>query len=145
MRWIKAGLFYFALVFGAGFLLGIVRQLILIPRMGVMWAELLEMPFMFVAIVLATRWVVGRMSVPAKAGPRLTIGLTALSLLVAAELGLVLRLRGLTLAEYIESREPVSGTVYLLMLGVFAAMPWLLAKWSKSRVKTTESEVSQAI
>lgn len=145
MRWIKAGVLYFLLVFGAGFVLGVVRQLILIPRMGEMWAELFEMPFMFVAILLAARWVVRRLGVPAQAGPRLAMGLTALGLLVAAEIGLVLRLRGLTLAEYVEQREPVSGTVYLLMLGVFAAMPWLLGKRSRLRGRTRESGAPHAI
>ena len=30
--------------------------------------------------------------------------------------------------EYLESRDPVSGAVYLLMLGLFALMPWLVAR-----------------
>ena len=129
----KAGALYFLCVFGAGFALGIVRQLLLVPRLGVMWAELLEMPFMFVVIVLASRWVVRRSKVPPEAGPRLGMGLVALALLVGAELGLVLQLRGLSLAESVAQREPVSGTVYLVMLLVFAAMPWLLGPRAASR------------
>jgi hypothetical protein len=52
--------------------------------------------------------------------------LLALSLLVALEFTLVLKLRGLTLAEYFRERDPVSGAVYYLMLGVFAVMPLLV-------------------
>ena len=125
MGTIRAGALYFAIVFGAGFVFGIVRQLVLIPRLGVMWAELAEMPLMLAVIVWAARWVVGRPGAPAGVGARAGIGLIALALLVCAELGLVLQLRGMSLAEYVAQREPVSGVVYLAMLAVFAAMPWL--------------------
>ena len=42
-----------------------------------------------------------------------------------------MRLRGLSMHEYIEGRDPVSGTVYLVMLGVFAVMPLLLTLLSR--------------
>ena len=45
-----------------------------------------------------------------------------------AELMLVLRLRGLSIAEYVGGRDPVSGTVYPGMLGVFAVMPSLVGR-----------------
>ena len=54
-RTIKAGMTYFALVFGAGFLLGSIRVPFLVPRLGERAAELIEMPFMFVAIVVSAR------------------------------------------------------------------------------------------
>ena len=128
MNALKAGGFYFLFVFAAGFVLGVVRELLVVPRVGVMWAELIETPFMFVAIVLSARWVSRRFGVPPEPGPRLGMGLFALTLLIAAEIGLVLELRGMTLAEYLDGREPVSGTVYLVMLAVYAAMPWLIAR-----------------
>ena len=37
-------------------------------------------------------------------------------------------LRGLTIAGYLATRDPVSGTLYDLMLVVFALLPWGLAK-----------------
>ena len=43
-------------------------------------------------------------------------------------------LQGQSLAQYIASRDPVSGSVYLLMLGLFAAMPLVLARLHNSRV-----------
>ncbi len=125
---LKAGVVYFALVFAAGFALGMIRQLFVVPRLGVMWAELLEMPFMLVAIIAGARWTVRRLGVPPASEPRVMMGLTALALLIAAELGLVIALRGLTFSEYVAEREPVSGVVYLVMLGVFAAMPFLLTR-----------------
>lgn len=53
------------------------------------------------------------------------VGLLALGLLVAAELALAVVLQDRTLAEYIRSRDPVSGSVYLALLLIFAAMPRL--------------------
>jgi len=34
--------------------------------------------------------------------------------------------RRLTIREYFASRDPVAGTVYIVMLGVFAIMPLLV-------------------
>ncbi len=53
MSILKAGAAYFAAVFGTGFVLGTVRTLWLVPRLGTRNAELIEAPFMFVAIVIA--------------------------------------------------------------------------------------------
>lgn len=57
---LKAAVVYFALVFGAGFVLGPIRILFLVPRFGVRLAELMEFPVMLVVIVLAARWLVRR-------------------------------------------------------------------------------------
>ena len=65
MRTTQAGIAYFALVFGTGFLLGIIRVPFLVPRLGVRTAELIEMPFMFVAILFAARYVVRRFALKA--------------------------------------------------------------------------------
>ncbi len=59
----------------------------------------------------------------------LAIGFIALGSLLVAELLVVLGLRGLSVSEYVRTRDPVSGIVYLLMLGVFALMPWLISRW----------------
>jgi hypothetical protein len=54
---------------------------------------------------------------------RLGIGILALSILIIVEFTLVLKLRGLSIPEYIQSRDPIAGTVYLVMLLIFAIMP----------------------
>ena len=59
---------------------------------------------------------------------RLGIGFLALGLLLATEFTLVLWLRGLSIREYLSGRDPVSSTVYYVMLGVFAFMPLLMAR-----------------
>ncbi len=124
---LRAGAIYFCLVFGAGFALGPVRVLWLVPRVGERAAELIEMPVMLGVIVLAARWVARRFVAPCTAPRLLAVGVAALALLLAAEFTLVLGLRGMTVAEYFASRDPVAGAVYLLMLGLFALMPLLVA------------------
>jgi hypothetical protein len=120
---IKAGLLYFALVFGVGFALGPIRILWLVPAVGVMWAELIEAPIMLAVILFAARWVVEQLAVPRIASARAGVGCFALVLLLAVEFTFVLGLRGMSFADYVASRDPVSGTVYVLLLAVFAAAP----------------------
>ncbi|MCK7494493.1 MAG: hypothetical protein MZW92_27450 [Comamonadaceae bacterium] len=43
--------------------------------------------------------------------------------MVAAEVLLAVVLQDRTLGEYVASRDPVSGSVYLAMLALFAVMP----------------------
>ena len=54
----------FALVFGAGFLVGVVRVGWLAPEIGERPAELLELPLMLAVAWLAARWSVRRLGVP---------------------------------------------------------------------------------
>jgi predicted membrane-bound spermidine synthase len=128
LRVVKEGAAYFALVFGAGFLLGTVRTLWLVPRIGARSAELLEMPVMLAVAAFAARWVVRRFAVPPQALRRLAVGLVALILLVGAELTIVLRLRGLTLSEFLAHRDPVAETAYRGSLVLVAVLPVLVAR-----------------
>lgn len=119
------GAIYFGLVFGVGFLLGIVRVLAVEPRLGERWAELAEAPLMLTAIILSARFVVRRF--PATHGAEyLVSGGVALLLLVLVEFSVVLGIRGLSLGEYFAERDSVAESVYVLLLVIFAAMPWLL-------------------
>ncbi len=128
MKILKAGLLYFALVFGAGFVLGTIRTLWVVPRFGATTAELLEMPIIFVVSILTARRIVQRLLVPPTLFARLTMGGMALALLLAAEFSLVLWLRGLSIDAYFANRDPVSGTVYYVMLLVFALMPVVVSR-----------------
>ena len=132
-RVVVAGLHYFACVFGAGFVLGAIRVPLLVPRLGVRWAELIEMPLMLAVIVFAARWIVRRHRLGPRPAGRVGAGMLALALLLGAEFGLVLQLQGGTLATYVESRDPVSGSVYAAMLIVFALMPLVVARTTDGR------------
>lgn len=118
---------YFGLVFAVGFVLGTLRVLVLVPSVGERAAELLETPFMVLASYLAARWTVRRFRVPASGGARLAVGLGALALLLGAEVAVVLLVQGVSLREYVANRDPVSGTVYLGALALFALMPALVS------------------
>jgi len=56
------------------------------------------------------------------------MGCIALVLMLVAEFGLVLWMRGMSIRQYLAARDPVSGTVYYLLLAVFAIMPILVAR-----------------
>jgi hypothetical protein len=133
MDTLRSGGLYFAVVFGAGFVLGLIRVFWAVPRFGQRWAELMEMPIMGVVIAIAARWIVRRLAVPPSPARRLAMGGVALALLLAAEFTLVLRIRGLSIGEYVTSLDPVSGTVYGLLLGALGLMPLLVARNAGAR------------
>ena len=64
-RILKAGALYFGVVFGAGFVLGTVRVIWVVPHLGERTAELIEAPLMLAVTIVAARWVVKRLAVPA--------------------------------------------------------------------------------
>ena len=121
---LKGALLYFAVVFGAGFLLGTVRILIVAPYLGTRAAELIELPVMLMVTIVSAKCLVQWLSI--KSGlHRLTMGSVALILLLFAEFTFVLWVRGLTIKTYFATQDPVSGTVYLITLVLFALMPLL--------------------
>lgn len=58
MQILKAGVLYFVVVFGAGFVLGTVRTLWVFPHIGARMAELMEAPVMLVVTISVARWIV---------------------------------------------------------------------------------------
>ena len=131
-RLLRAAAAYFGLVFGAGFVLGAIRVPLLVPKLGVRTAELIEMPVMCGVIFFAARWVV-RHFVLCSLGSRITVGLVAFGLLVAAELGLAFAMQGLDPVAYVGSRDPVSGTAYALAILLFACMPSFVGPGNERR------------
>jgi hypothetical protein len=86
------------------------------------------MPFLVAAMIFTARATVRWFALPPRPAPRLGVGALALVLLVATELALAALLRGLSPAELVARRDPVSGAVYLGLLGLFALMPRLVAR-----------------
>ena len=130
MNFLLASLSYFGWVFAAGFLLALVRIPLLVPYLGERWAELLEMPVMLAVIIVAAQWVTRRFGLKASPGKGLVTGLLALLWMLAAETGLVVIIQNQSIPEYSAGRDPVSGSVYLLMLLVFAVFPFVLSRSS---------------
>ena len=113
---------YFASVFSIGVLLGIVRTLWIAPWLGERVAETPrnardgrgELPRC--ARADEPRWCRRNSRCRARR-------VAALALLLCAELAVFAFARGQTLADYVASRDPVSGSAYVLALLLFAAMP----------------------
>ena len=131
MTIVRAALVYFGIVFGVGFALGTVRVLWVAPRVGARAAELVEMPMMVLTTLLVARWVSGRTGLT-RSWASIGTGGLALALLVAAEIGVGVAVRRVSLIEALTNRDPVSGVAYYLSLGVFAIAPWLMARPSPS-------------
>jgi hypothetical protein len=137
---IQAGLAYFAIVLGTGFLLGMIRVPFIVPRMGERWAELAEMPIMATVIYFASEFILRRFPEIGTPSRSLVTGLLALALTVATELALATVLQDRTLVEFIASRDKVSGSVYVALLLVFAVMPRLrLSSYAQNAIKRGEA------
>ncbi len=124
---VAAAIAYFGLVFGLGFLLGPIRVLWLEPRLGARTAQLIEAPVMLLAIVLAARWVGGRLGSGRAASARLAVGVMAAAFVLLADLGVGVGLRGMSVDEVFAGRDPVSGTVYYGLVALMALAPWAFA------------------
>jgi hypothetical protein len=83
---------------------------------------------MLVVSLVAARWIARRLALPPTPSKRLSMGGIALGLMLIAEFTLVLWLRGLSFKEYLAGGDPVAGTVYYALLGVFGIMPLLVAR-----------------
>jgi hypothetical protein len=90
MRVLQAGGLHFAPVFAAGFALGPIRLLWLVPRFGARSAELMAAPVMPAVIIAVAQWVIRRFAVPPIFFNRLATGCVALGLLLTTEFSRVL-------------------------------------------------------
>ncbi len=92
-RALSAGMAYFAIVFAAGFVLGAVRNLLVVPRLGETGAVAIELPIMLAVSWWACRNVTARVPL-GSIEERLLMGASAFAFLMMAELGLTLALGG---------------------------------------------------
>ncbi len=124
----RAGAVYFAVVFAAGFALGVIRVVWIVPRAGERAAEVAEAPLMVLVSFLAARWVVRRLAHDASGLRLVRIGLVALGLLLAFEIAVVVWVRGLSLGAYLAARDPAAFASYVASVALFAVMPWLVGR-----------------
>lgn len=127
-RIMTAGTIYFTIVFGSGFILGIIRVLFVVPRIGERYAELFEIPLMLVVIYYSARLIVRQFRNFSKTIYYFYAGLFAFLLLIFTEISIVSGMRGISLKEYITSRDGISGIAYLISLIIFMILPYLLAR-----------------
>lgn len=101
MSALKAAAGYFGVAFAAGFVLGVIRTLLIVPITGPLMAVALELPLMLMACWIACGWALRRFEVTKDFGTRLVMGLTSFALLMAAELLVSSLIAGRSLAEHV--------------------------------------------
>ncbi len=106
-------------------MLGVVREVFLIERLGERNAQLLELPIMLLVVFMVARSIVSGAPHLDRAS-RAAIGALALALMLLAELGVVLFVRGEAIADYLLGRDLLAGGAYPLSLLLFAAAPELV-------------------
>lgn len=126
-RIVRAALAYFLAVFAVGFVLGVVREGIVRPRFGTLGAIAMEAPAMLLACWWAARWLVGQFGVAAR-GARWRMGTLAFGLLMVAELGGSLVLRGMAPGAWLAHFATAPGALSLALFLAFAVMPVLVRK-----------------
>ncbi|HEX7107683.1 MAG TPA: hypothetical protein VF224_00460 [Aestuariivirga sp.] len=122
---IKAGLLYFVIVFAAGFVLGTLRVIVLLPLIGEIAAVAFELPAMLVISWLACRRLAAQFSVPARIPHRLAMGAAAFGLLMLAEFGLSVFAFNRSGAEYFALFLTTSGLLGLTGQIAFGLFPLL--------------------
>ena len=106
-------------------MLGTIRVVLLEPRLGLLGAVLCEAPFLLAAIVIASRIAPRALTAVPSRGALLSIGFVALALQQVADFVVGLTLRGLAPSEQVGRLATAEGTVYAILLVLFAIMPLL--------------------
>lgn len=123
-----AGAAYFAAVFSLGFLMGVLRVLVVAPRLGESGALMLELPVMLAASWLLCGVLVTRFAVGDRPGDRAVMSATALILLLIAEPAGAMILFGRTPAELISAYRSVPALLGLASQVAFVLFP-LFRRW----------------
>jgi hypothetical protein len=128
MRIALAALFYFAIVFAVGLLLGPIRVLWLEPQVGPVIAAVCEAPFLLAAMVAAASRVPSMVGLPQHRVSLLMMGMGALLLQQVAEFAVGIGLRGIGPSELLAQFTTPQGLIYAALLAAFVAMPLLLSR-----------------
>lgn len=126
MSRVAAATSYAGLVFAAGFALGTLRVLVLVPRIGAPLAEAIEVPVMLALSFLVARWLVVRHAIPARLSARAGMGALAFVLLISAEVALAVIGFDQPLSEVLNGYADPGRWVGLAGQILFGLMPVLL-------------------
>jgi hypothetical protein len=118
----SAGALYAIIVFLIGFILGTIRVLLLVPRLGETTAVLVEAPVMLAASWFVCRWCVDRLYVRRTVLARSLMGLVAFAVLMSAEVGLGAVL-GRSIADQLATYGSLAGALGLAAQVIFAILP----------------------
>jgi len=124
---LKAGATYSAIIYVVGFVLGTVRVLLMVPRIGEVAAVLLETPVMLAASWIVSRWCTRRFVIPPEVSPRLAMGGAAFALLILGEVGVSMFTFGRSWEGTVAAYLSLPGFIGLSVQVIFALLPVLQA------------------
>lgn len=127
-RALLASTIYFLLVFAAGFALGALRVMLLVPRLGALTATLIEIPLMLTAAFFVCRWVIGRWQVPPLTAQRWAMAVWFVALLAMFEWQLGIRLFDRSAAEQWAMLASPAGLAGLCAQMLAALLPVILRR-----------------
>jgi len=120
---LKAGGIYFLGIFALGFLLGIIRTLLVIPYTGAVAGVLIEMPFMLTASWFLCRRLIKRYLIVKEYKYLIIVGTSAFSWLMVTEVVFGIYLFNQTWSQYLSNFQTLHGAIGLCMQMVFGAIP----------------------
>ena len=129
---IKAGASYFIAVFLVAFILGIIRVLVLVPRLGEVASVSIETPVILTVSWVASRWATARFSVANEVSSRLAMGVVAFALLMIVELAVSTLAFGRQIEDYVAAFWSPQGVIGLGTQIIFAFIP-LIQRYSVRR------------
>jgi hypothetical protein len=120
---LRAAAAYWAAVFALGFVLGTIRVTWIVPLVGLLPANMIELPIILGGSWLAAGWVVRRFAI-VRQGDALALGGLAFALLMVAECVLAAVLMDQTPAQWLAGLRQPHRLLGLAGQVVFALMPW---------------------
>lgn len=122
---IRKAIVYFLIVFSLGFLFNVVKEMLLLPVLHDGLIKLVELPTIILAIFYAARYFVNTTRNSTSDRHYLMIGGVTMFFLIVVELTLAFELQGITFEEYMQSRDVVSVSEYVLTLLFCMLAPWI--------------------
>jgi hypothetical protein len=122
---IRAGAIYFVIVFVAGFILGTLRELVLVPIAGRTFGVLIELAIMVTISWIVCGRIVRRLRIASDRNGRIVMGASAFVLLILAEFGFTNLFLGWSAGEFFGGFRSLDGALGLLAQIVFGAIPFL--------------------
>ncbi|MHB2167786.1 hypothetical protein [Alsobacter sp. R-9] len=126
-RLVAAAAIYFLLVMCAGFVLGTIRELLLVPKLGRAIAEPLEAPFMLAAILLAAWATLRWLPLEPQTGVRLAMGGVSLGMVLLAELALSPLVRG-SVQAWFDSFTPLTLALSFILWSAHVLAPTIVLR-----------------
>ena len=119
---LEAALGYLGPMYVAGWTLGAIREMAMVPRVGRTASTAAEGALMATASYFAARRAVQRLGETGN-GRRAAVGLTALAVLIPLELAGAKLFRGMSIQQYLASQRSPSGAIFAALLVWFATAP----------------------